>query len=104
MGKKEDKVKKDIIEKHDIFYDMTNAMDREDLKSELSRLANYKEEVEFAKDNDTELNELKESVKFISGPYNDAVKVLKLKTAYIHLLLRDLGYQSGQEDEAAKEG
>jgi len=93
MSAKAEKVKEDITNKHEAFYDKCNGMGREELKKELYILANYKEETEFAKAADEELKRAQDLVKEFSAPYNDALKVLKLKIAYLHLLLKDMGEQ-----------
>lgn len=93
MSAKEEKVKDDVMKKHEAFYDKINGMGREEMRKELFILANYKEETEFAKASDEELKRAQKLVKEFSGPYNDTLKVLKLKMAYVHLMLKEAGEQ-----------
>lgn len=79
------KVEKDLPD----FVDMLNGASLESLDKNLSIYAKYREETELAKSEDEGLQRAKEAVKEISAPYNDAIKVLKLKLAYINLLIEE---------------
>lgn len=87
---KEDKIKKKIQDDHQGFYDMVMSMNSEELKKEMSLLGNYREETELAKANDEEIKELKYRLSEANAPYNDTLKVLKLKMAFLHLSLKEL--------------
>ena len=89
MSEKEEAVKKAVQTKEPTFCSMVEGMKKNELEKELSRLSNYREQVQFAKGDDEDLERASKIVKELAGPYNDALKVLKLKTAYLHLLLKD---------------
>ena len=50
-----------------------------------------REETLMARDKDEELESAKEVAKELGAPYNDTIKALKLKTAYLHILLEEKG-------------
>ena len=85
------KIKRKVEKDLETFADVVSGMGKEELEKELFRLANYREEVELAKKNDEGLKDAQEAVKLISGPYNDSLKVLKLKSAYLHIILKESG-------------
>lgn len=98
-----DMSKKDIIKKKaekefPEFVDMLIGANKQSLENNLLTYAKHREEVELAKSEDEGLASAKETVKELSAPYNDAIKALKLKLAYIHVMLQEI------LEEDAKEG
>jgi hypothetical protein len=80
------------IQVQKLFPDFTDSVDGlsiEDLKKNVVIYSSYKEESEIAKARDEELNNAKELVKELSGPYNDTLGALKKKLSYIHALLTE---------------
>lgn len=80
-----DKVQKDYPE----FTDSVDSLKLADLESNMLQMAKYREETEMAKKKDEELEKAKAEVKELQAPYNDALKALKLKMAYLGLLIKD---------------
>lgn len=96
MSDNEHKIKMKVEKELETFVDVVNGMGRTELKDELFRLANYREEVELAKKGDEGLKEAQETARGLAAPYNDAVKALKLKTAYVHIILKEKGAEVEQ--------
>ena len=74
------------------YPEFTNAQsgtDVESLKKNLLIYAEHREETELARKKDEELKKAKENVSFLDAPYKDAIKALKLKTAYLHILIKE---------------
>lgn len=78
------KVKKDYPE----FVDSVEHLQLKELEKTFSIYSQHREETLQAKENYQELNELKEKVKELSGPFNDTLKALKVKLAYMYLLIQ----------------
>lgn len=77
------KVEKDFPE----FSNAMSGLCEEELKTNLQIYAKHCEDTKLAKSQDTELNNAKEVVKELAGPYNDTLRALNLKLAYINLKL-----------------
>lgn len=60
-----------------------------DLEANLLRYAKYREETEMAKKKDRELKVAQENVKELQAPYSETIKALKVKTAYLGLLIEE---------------
>jgi len=71
------------------FIDMLNGSDRNSLEKNLSIYAKHREETELAKAEDEGLATAKETAKELAAPYRDALKALKLKLAYINILIEE---------------
>lgn len=71
------------------FTDSVDSLQLADLEKNLLTLAKYREETEMAKKKDEELEKAKEEVKELQAPYNDALKALKVKMAYLGLLIQE---------------
>lgn len=71
------------------FTDSTDRLSIEELEKKLMQYANYREETELSKQKDEELNKAKERVKDLQAGYNETLKALKIKMAYIHLLMAE---------------
>jgi hypothetical protein len=75
-----------------LFPDFTNGVDSlnvTELEANLLRLAKYREETEMAKKKDDDLATARQAVTDLQAPYNDALKALKVKMAYLGLLIQD---------------
>jgi cyanate lyase len=79
------------------FVNSHNTLGPKELEASLLIYAKHREDSEMAKKIDKDLNKAKEAVKELSAPYNDAIKALKLKTAFLHMLIQER--KSGKEDE-----
>ena len=104
MSDKELKMKTKAQKDYPEFTDTVDSMESAELKSLLSDYANYREETELAKKEDQELNDAKDHVANLAGPYNDTLKALKVKTGYIHLLLKDRGKASDSPEQLDSDG
>ena len=71
------------------FTGSVDALKVEDLEANLLRLAKYREETEMAKKKDELLERARTQVTDLQAPYNDALKALKVKMAYLGLLIQD---------------
>jgi len=69
------------------FTDEVDVLSIDSLEKKMSKYAKYREEVLVSKENDEDLQQAKEEVKVLSGPYSDTLKALKMKTAYINILI-----------------
>ena len=79
------KAQKDFPE----FTDAADGMDLTGLESKLMTHAKYREETEFAKKKDEELQKAKDLAKELGAPYRETLNALKTKMAYLHLLIEE---------------
>ena len=86
---KELAIKTKVEKEYPDFADATGGLQLEELEKKLSLYANYREETELAKAKDATLEEARERAKILAQPYGDALKALKMKLAYIHVLLNE---------------
>lgn len=93
MTEKEEKLVKKIQKEFPDFYDSLQTADLDDLKAKLTTHAKHREETEKAKEECVPLNEAKDKVKELQGPFNDTLKALKLRMKYIYLLMNEKGEQ-----------
>lgn len=97
---KETVLKLKAQKEHPEFTDLADALEMEELKNHLARLAKYREETELAKSKDEELERAKELVKVLNEPYAETIKALKLKMAYLNILMTERG-EAQESDENA---
>jgi FtsZ-binding cell division protein ZapB len=71
------------------FTDSVDGLSVGDLESYMLIMAKYRDEVDLSKQKDEELARLKEQIKDIQAPYNDALKALKTKMAYLGVLIQE---------------
>lgn len=64
-------------------------LSKKELEHKLLLLAQHKEEVVTTRNNDEEYQLAKEKVKELNAPYKEQLGENKLKSRYIHLLLKD---------------
>ena len=102
MGENEEKIKKKCQKDYPEFTDGMDRLGRDDLNKNITRYATYREEVELAQKNDEKLNEAKEVVKDLAGPYRDSLKALKLKLQYLYILLQESA-EAPSEEETSEE-
>lgn len=86
---KKEKVIKKVEKEFPDFVDMLKGADTESLKNNLNIYATHREEVELDRSENPKLNQLKEELKELNKPYNDALNVLKLKLAYLNILIKE---------------
>ena len=80
-----DKAQKDYPE----FTDSVDSLQLAELEKNMLTLAKYREETELAKKKDEALEKAKNEVKELQAPYNDALKALKIKMAYLGILIQE---------------
>lgn len=71
------------------FTDSVDNAQLPELEANLLRYAKYREETEMAKKKDEALEKAKNLVKELQAPYNETLKALKVKTAYLGLLIEE---------------
>lgn len=86
---KELALKKKAQKDYPDFTDSVDNLKLTDLEVNMLTLAKYREETELAKKKDVELEQTKEKVAELQAPYNDALKALKTKMAYLGLLIQE---------------
>ncbi|HBI01436.1 MAG TPA: hypothetical protein DDY18_07410 [Flavobacterium sp.] len=96
---KEEVLKTKVRNEFPEFIESVDNLPVEKLNENLLRYAVYREETEMAKSTDKGLIKAKNDVKEYQAPYNETLKALKLKMAYLHLLIVE---KKGGSDEKAK--
>lgn len=91
MTEKNDKFQKMFRKKFPDFVIATDSLCAADLNKKLLTYSKYREETELAKKNDQKLNNAKEEVSELGAPYRETLNALKMKLAYLHLLIKDNG-------------
>ena len=86
---KEELLKTKVKEQMPEFTDAVDNADLPTLEAQLLKYAKYREETEMAKKKDEGLEKAKNVVKELQAPYNETINALKLKTAYLGLLIAD---------------
>ena len=74
------------------FPEFTDAVDSaklEDLEKKLLEYAKYREQTAMAQKSDEGLEKAKNTVKELNAPYNETLNALKIKTAYINILIEE---------------
>ena len=71
------------------FTDVVDGMNMSGLENKLMSHANYREETELAKTKDEDLKKAKDVVAELSAPYNETINALKIKMAYLHILIEE---------------
>lgn len=80
-------IKAKVEKEHPQFVDGLNGANLEALEKSLTIYAKYREEAELGRQEDEELLRAKEHAKELARPYNEAIKALKEKLAYINVLI-----------------
>jgi hypothetical protein len=71
------------------FADALNGAKVEDLKKKLLEYAIYREQTVMAQKVDEALEKAKNTVKELNAPYNETLNAIKIKSAYINILLEE---------------
>lgn len=71
------------------FCSEVTSLSEDDLRKRLASLAEEGDNVDEAKENDTDLADSVEEAKSKAAPYRDAKKAIKLKTRYIVSLIKE---------------
>ena len=86
---KEQLLKTKVQEQMPEFTEAVDNAQLPELEAQLLKYAKYREETEMAKKKDEGLEKAKNVVKELQAPYNETINALKLKTAYLGLLIAD---------------
>ena len=95
MGNQENKsIKEEAIKTkaQTDFPEFTDAVDKaslEDLEKKLLEYAKYREQTVMAQKSDEGLEKAKNTVKELNAPYNETLNALKIKTAYVNILIEE---------------
>lgn len=84
---KEEILKTKVRNEFPEFTESVDNLQLDKLNENLLRYAVYREETEISKQNDKGLIKAKNDVKEYQAPYNETLKALKMKMAYLHLLM-----------------
>ncbi|HLD91642.1 MAG TPA: hypothetical protein VI911_11645 [Patescibacteria group bacterium] len=95
--------KKKVLKKFPSFVESIQNLGSQDLEKNLLIYSKHREDSELAQKLDTELQSAKENVTFLAGPYRDAIGALKMKMAYINMLIREANGQSNEENDKVEE-
>jgi len=71
------------------FTDSVDGANLETLEQNLLRYAKYREETEMGKKKDEDLEKARNVVTELQAPYNDTLKALKVKLAYLGILIEE---------------
>lgn len=96
---KEEALKTKVQTDYPEFTDSVDSLPVDKLEENMLRYAKYREETEMAKKKDEGLEKAKNEVKELQAPYNETLKALKLKMAYLMLLIED---KKGPSETAQK--
>lgn len=97
------KLEKKLDKVHHGFADMVNGLNVKDLEANLLLHSKYREDTLSDLANNKKIKDAQEQVKELKGPYQDMINALKLKTAYINILIRERTGQLSAEEKAAAE-
>jgi hypothetical protein len=82
-------LKEKVQKKFPTFADAVDGLGSQDLEKQLLHYSKSREEVLCAQREDKQLEDAKEQVKELNAPYSESLGDLKIKTAYLALLLKE---------------
>lgn len=82
--------KEKMAKKFPSFVESIQGLDIADLEKHMLIYSKHREDTELAKKLDQELQEAKDKAASLAAPYSDAIKVLKMKMAYLNILIREI--------------
>lgn len=91
MARPKEDIKTKVQKEFPDFTEVVDGLSIEQLEKRLSSYAKEGEAVETARENDEALQDAKDLVAELSGPYKDAKKAIRLKTKYIISLIEEKG-------------
>jgi len=87
--------------KSDSFASELRGMTVKELEFKLLQLSNHREEIVTTKNDDDQYQSAKELVKEMAAPYNEQMKMNKIKSRFIHLLLKEKQDEATHSDGAS---
>ena len=82
--------KKKVAKKFPTFVESLEGLSVKDLEKNMLIYSKHREDTELAQKMDVELQETKEKVSMLAGPYRDALSALKLKLAFVNILIEEI--------------
>lgn len=92
-----------IIKQYPEFRDTADAASKDELKAMIVSCEKNIFAIEKQKDEDVELQQAKEKVKYFSEPYSDAHKVQNAKIKYLLFRLESQGEDMERTDESSED-
>lgn len=101
LGKQSDKTElmKKIEKIHQGFADTVEGLPTKDLENNMLMYAKHAEDTLEALRKSKEIKDAQEQLKELKGPYSDTLKALKLKMAYLNLLIKEKNGESSSEEK-----
>jgi hypothetical protein len=81
--------KKKVAKKFQSFVEALDGLSVQDLEKNMLIYSKHKEDTELAQKRDKELQEYKDKVSDLSAPYRDALSALKMKLAFINIIIKE---------------
>ena len=100
---KRTELEKKLAKVHHGYTDSVAGLPLKDLEENLLMYAKHREEILVAKEESKEIKEAKNALAELTGPYNDQLNAIKLKSAYVHLLIQDKKVDGKPESESEEE-
>jgi hypothetical protein len=91
MGRPKKDIRITVQKQFPEFPEVVDGLSIDELEKKISTYAKESETIEDAKEADEGLQEAKDQVAELSGPYKDAKKAVRLKIKYLIQLLKDKG-------------
>jgi len=97
---KEEKLMSKVQKKFPEFTDMVDTEGSQDiLEQKLLTYAKHREDTLHHQTNNAELNSAKAQVSELNSLYKPTLDAIKVKSAYLHILIKDLKESNGSEEE-----
>jgi hypothetical protein len=84
-----EKFQKKMIKDYPEFVDALEGLEVKDLEENLQIYCKYDQDTRLEKETKKEILDAQEKLKELVGPYNDALKALKMKLKYINMLINE---------------
>lgn len=97
------KFKMKIQKKYQTFTDSVDGLPDNKIDEQISFYAKQREEVNYAKSSDKELELHQEMAKELAKPYSEAVGILKDKLSYLNILLMERQGKLVEQQEKSEE-
>jgi len=85
------KAKREVEKKYPTFVEEANGMSVTDMNARLTKLVKNNDEIQTAMDDNQKIDEAKELLKELKGPYLDGIKENELKIKYLIEMVKEKG-------------
>jgi hypothetical protein len=92
-------LKKKVQKEHPVFTDSVDGLPLKELKESVLIYSKYQHETDMALKNDEQIERVAQSLNELKAPYRDALKALKMKIQYLHLLMQDKEIEDVKKEE-----